>query len=232
MKILEDEGFCTCCGNYATYSYGDENFSLITKDLANYNKYKDIYVYKCANCGFISTDITGIEGVLYSDVINSLEYKNVLNYAYLDGLDKELYNNHSSEVPANLYEAYSFICLESKEFEKYIRTVNKAIELKILMAQKYRRSQDELGGEEDNDDLYDKLDGLIKDSILTNRKQIDFYFNQFNTSNVFLKILYIENLASLGNKNEALTLFEKLSKKVILKEDLKTYILKIIKTNR
>ncbi len=232
MKILEDEGFCTCCGNYATYSFGDENFSLITKDLANYNKYKDIYVYKCPNCGFISTDITGIEGVLYSDVKKSLEYKNVLNYAYLDGLDKELYNNHSSEVPANLYEAYSFVCLEAKDLEKYIRTVNKAIELKIVMAQKYRRSQDELGGEEDNDDLYDKLDTLIKDSILINRKQIDFYFTQFNTSNVFLKILYIENLANLGNKDEALTLFEKLSKKVILKEDLKTYILKVIKTNR
>ena len=85
MRVLEDEGFCTCCGNYAEYSYGDEDFSLVTKDLKNYNNYKNLYVYKCPKCGFISTDITSIDGVISGEVRNSLEYKNALNYSYLQG---------------------------------------------------------------------------------------------------------------------------------------------------
>ena len=224
MKIVEDQGFCTCCGNFANYKYGDENYSIVTKDLNNYNKYKDLYVYQCPNCGFISTDITGVEGVMCGEVINSLEYKNALSYKYLDGLDEELYENHSSSVPANLYEAYSFVCLALQDYEKYIRTVNKAIELKEIMAKKYRLSQDELGGEEENDDQYDKLDELIKQSIQINRQQIDFYFSQTEQKNVFLSLIYIENLAKLDKKDEALKYFDKLCKKIQLKDDLKQYI--------
>ena len=189
MKIKQDEGFCTCCGNFSEYNYGDEDHSFVTKDLNNYNKYKDLYVYECPNCGFVSTDITGVEGVMFGEVRHNLEFRNSLNYTYLNGLDKELDNHHSEEVPANLYEAYSYICLAAEDYEKYLRTVNKAVELKYIMAKKYRRSQDELGGEEDNDDLYDALDKLIKDSIDFNKKQIDYYFTQIENKNVFVKLL-------------------------------------------
>lgn len=229
MRIVEDEGFCTCCGNLAEYKFGDENYSLVTKDLSNYKNYKDIYVYKCPNCGFISTDITGVEGVLFGDIRNSLEYKNALNYKYLEGLDKELYNNHSDEVPANLYEAYSFICLASSDYEKYIRVINKTIELKEIMVKKYRHSQDELGGEEDNDDLYDKLDEMIKNSIETNRKQIDFYYTQLEHKSFFANLIYIENMAKMDKKEEANKLFNKLSKSILIKEDLKKYFYEILK---
>lgn len=223
MKILEDEGLCTCCGAYKEYSYGDENYSLVVKDLKNYNEYKDIYVYKCPKCGFISTDITGVEGVIAGGAKNSLEYKNANSYSYLNGLDKELYDNHSSEVPANLYEAYSFVCLALKDYEKYVRTVNKAIELKQVMARKYRRSQDELGGEEENDDLYDELDSLIKQSIEYNRKQIDYYYTQIENKNIFVKLIYIENLCAMGKKEEAKQLFDILSSSTAIKDDLKKY---------
>lgn len=229
MKIVEDTGFCTCCGNYADYNYGDENFSLITKDLANYNKYKDIYVYKCPNCGFISTDIVGEEGVMFGEVKNSLEYKNALTYNYLNGLDEDLYDNHSAEVPANLYEAYSFVCLAAHDYEKYVRTVNKAIELKEVMIRKYQKSQYELGGEEENDDEYEELYNLINQSIKTNAEQIDFYYSQAEQPTFFLKLLYIENLVRLGKKAEALGLFSSAIKSTIIKNDLKEYFNEILR---
>lgn len=228
MKILQDEGFCTCCGNYSEYNYGDENYSMVTKDLNNYNKYKDVYVYKCPNCNFISTDITGVEGVIFGQVRNSLEYRNALSYADYHGLDQLLYNKHSSEVPANLYEAYAFICLASKDYEKYIRIVNKAIELNQLMLRKYTRSQDELGGEEENDDQYDKLYGLIKANIKTHCEQIGFYFTQIERPSFFAKMLYIENLCKLDKKEEAQALFNKISKKTLMQADLKNYFLQKI----
>lgn len=223
MKIINDEGFCTCCGTYGELKYGQENFSIIKKDLANYKKYKDVFVYECKNCGFISVNIGGEEGVLYGDVKDTYEYKQIYNYAYLNGLDTELYDNHSQEVPANLYEAYSLIALKQKNYELYIRIINKVIELKEIMARKYRRSQDELGGEEENDDEYDKLDNLIKLSIESNRKQIDYYFDFIENKSLYTKLLYIENMYAMGEKAKAKVLYEKLDKKIIFEEDLEQY---------
>ncbi|MBE7082293.1 MAG: hypothetical protein E7378_01250 [Clostridiales bacterium] len=224
MKILEDTGFCTSCRNMVEYSYGDENFSFITKDLKNYKNYKDLYVYKCQCCGFISTDIACEEGVIYGDVKNSLEYREALNYEYLGGLDLDLYDQHSQSVPANLYEAYSFVCLKAENYEKFIRSLNKAIELKEVMARQYRRSQDELGGEEENDEDYEKLDGLIKQSIQDNAKQIDFYYSQLDHKNLFVTLIYIENLTRLNQFELAQKLFDEICNKILIKDDLKTYI--------
>lgn len=223
MKILQDEGFCTCCGFYGEYNYGDENFSTVTKDLTSYKNYKDVYVYKCPNCNFISTDVTGVEGVMFGEVRNSLEYRNALSYADLNGLDKQLYNNHSSAVPANLFDTYAFVCLKSKDYEKYIRVVNKAIEQYELMQRQYQRSQDELGGEEQNDDQYEQLYKLINSTINTHRNQIDFYFTQIEHPSFFAKLLYLENLCNLNKKQDAQVLFNKLSKKVLMHADLKQY---------
>lgn len=228
MKIMDDEGFCTCCGAYGEYKYGDDDYSLLNKNLSNYKKYKDVFVYECPNCGFISTDITNEEGVLYGDERNTYEFKQLYNYAYLDGLDKDLYERHSDNIPANLLEAYSQVLIKANDYEKLVRVLNKCIELKLIMARLYRRSQDELGGEEENDDEYDKLDSLLKESIDTNRRQIDFYYNYIPSKNIYVKLIYLENLAFLGKKAEANMLFEQICRKTMLSQDLKDYMLKIL----
>lgn len=229
MKIIEETGICTCCGSFVEYRYGDENFSLINKDLENYKKYKDFYVFRCPKCGFISNDISGVEGVLFGDIINrSLEFKNALSYKYLKGLDTELYDCHSQEIPANLYEAYSFVCLVSKDYEKYIRSLNKSIELKEIMLNRYKDSQFELGGEEDNDDEYEELYNLIKNSIYENRQQIIFYYTQLERSNVFLDLIYVENLAKVNEKEQAKKVFNELDKKYIFDKDLMIYFKDLI----
>lgn len=229
MKIIEDEGFCTCCGRHTEYRAGEENFSLIKKNLESYKNYKDIFVDECPSCGFISTDITNEEGVLYGGVKDTYEFKQLFSYAYLNGLDEDLYENHSADIPANYYEAYSLVCLAEKDYEKFIRVLNKAIELKIIMARKYRRSQHELGGEEDNDDDYDELDRLIKESIDSNRKQIDYYYSMIENKNVFVKLVYIENLIGLGDMAKAIYEYEMIDKKVKLNGDLKEYFTKALK---
>lgn len=232
MKIIQDEGFCTCCGNYSEYNYGDENYSLLAKDLKSYNNYKDIYVYRCPKCGFISTDITGVEGVMYGVVRNSLEYKNAFNCEYLQGLQNEsICEDLTKVVPANYYEAYSFVCLAEKDYEKYIRTVAKAIELKEVLIRKYKAEQDEDSLEDDEEikDYYNEVIDLINKSIQTNRQQIDFYFTQTESKNLFLKLMYLENLAKLNKKEEAQTLFNKLNKNILLKEDLKQYFIDLLK---
>ena len=41
--------------------------------------------------------------------------------------------------------------------------------------------------------------------------------------------MYLENLAKLNKKEEAQTLFDKLNKNVLLKEDLKQYFIDLLK---
>ncbi len=224
MRIIEDEVFCSACGEMVEARLGEENFSLIKKDLANYKKYKDIYVYSCPNCDFVSCDISSEEGVLYSGFKDkNAEYKNLYNYSYLNGLDKELYDFHSQEVPANLYEAYSLIAKEQKDYEKCARLIFKSIELKNIMARKYKVSKAELGGEEDNDEEYAKLDKLIKSSIDKNRKQVNEYYDMAKEKSVFFKLLYIENLANTCHLAEAKKEYLQVLKKNKLDNDLKEY---------
>ena len=226
MRIVEDQGFCTCCGRFADFKYGEENYSLIKKNLDNYKKYKDIFVFQCRTCGFVSTNLTAEEGVLYGDVKDSYEFKQLINYSYLNELDKELYDNHSQDVPANLYEAYSLVAMQT-----FIRSLNKSIELKLIMARKYKISKDELGGEEENDDEYEELDSLIKQSVLSNRKQIEHYFDYVENKNVFLKLIKIENLIGLNENATALKLYTDILRCNKLEPDLKKYFEQLLKIN-
>ena len=128
-----------------------------------------------------------------------------------------------------MYEAYSFVCLANKDYEQFVRAVNKSVELKLIMAKKYRRSQDELGGEEENDDLYDELDALIKQSIEYNRKQIDYYYTQIDRKkDIFIKFIYIENLCALGKKSEAKKLLDVITSSNAIKADLKEYMYNLL----
>ena len=106
----------------------------------------------------------------------------------------------------------------------------KTIELKQVLIRKYQASQDEDSFEDDEvKNYYDEVIDLINKSIQINREQIDFYFTQTELKNVFLKLLYIENLINLNKNDEAQNLFNKLTKSIILKEDLKQYFLDLLK---
>ncbi len=229
MNILQDEGYCNACKEYCTFVMGEDNFNLLKKDLENYKRYKDIFVYSCPNCGFPSSDITSEEGDIYNKIKTLQAYKDIIDYADLKGLDKELYEHHSADIPANLYEAYVLIALAQKDYEKAIRLTYKAISLKQIMARKYRISKAELGGEEDNDDEYDKLDLLIQQSIDGNRQQIEKYYNQVENKSIFLKLLYIENLANMCKLSDAKKEFLLLIKKISISKDLKDYFNNLIK---
>lgn len=223
MRIVEDEGFCTACGAFVQVSRGEENFNLSKKDLANYKRYKEIYVNSCPMCGFASTDITSEEGVLYGGIKDTKEYRQILDCADLKGLDKELYEFHSTEVPAGLYEACTLVATAQKDYEKAVRLLGRTIELKKIMARKYRFSKDELGGEEENDADYEALDKLIKLSMEKNRKQILEYYGVIKNKNLFLRLMFIENLAQLSKFADAKKEFMTLSKKYKLEDDLKLY---------
>ncbi len=228
MKVIEDEGFCTACGNYLEYKYGEDNFSYIKKDLSSYQKYKDIFLFECPVCSFISDNISSEEGILHANVAKTYEFKKLYSYAHLNGLDKELYNNFSSKIPANLYEAYALICLESKNFEKYVRVVNKCIELKELMAFKYSRAKDEVAHEEGNAEQYAELNELINEGIKTNREQINFYFQYVENKNVFVSLIYIENLIKMNLLEDAQKEFSTITKKHFIDDDLKNYFQNLI----
>lgn len=229
MKILEDEGFCTCCGAHGEYQYGEENYSLLKKDLENYKRYKDIFVYECPNCGFVSTDITNEEGVLYGPLRKNKEFKEAYNLKYLKNLDKELYAGDFSEIPVNLYEAYSYVLEKSGDFEKKIRVLCKCIYLKEVMLRNYHRGQAELGGEEENDDEYEEFYTLLNQSINKNIKEIISCGEKITNLNLYDKLIIAESFIKLGKKAEAGKIVNDVISKNHAKEDLKKYFETLMK---
>ena len=140
------------------------------------------------------------------------------------GLDKELYDNHSQDIPANYYEAYAYVLQQNGKYESAIRFLFKSIDLKKIMAKKYRVSKAELGGEEQNDKYYEVLDFLIKESILNNRKQILDMFEKQKCSNVFLLILCLETLIEVGDLTKTKIVYHNIKKDYKLQPCLLTYV--------
>lgn len=222
MKVIEDQGFCTCCGYYGSYKFGQENFSFIVKNLNNYEKYKNIFVYACKNCGFISTDIAGTEGVLYGEIKDSYEFKELLNFTYLNELHNEFDEDYATSVPFGMYEAYSLVLLEAKDYQKYVRQISMVIDLKEAQKIRYTKYAIEVGA---NEERLSQLQELMDKSIQTNREQIDHYYSYIENKNIFDDLIYIENMIEMGKLAEAKVLLKSAKDKKHLEEDLLEYFL-------
>lgn len=220
MKVLEDQGFCTCCGNLTNYKFGQENFSIILKNLDNYKKYKNIFAYKCRSCGFVSTDITGTEGVLYGEIKDSYEFKQLDNSTYLDDIKACYEEDYTQVLPVGMYEAYSLVLIEAKDYEKLIRLLATVIDYKLSMKKKYRDYAFEVEGDKN---VLNEIISRIDASIETNRQQIDYYFPFLENKNTYATLIYIENMIEMGKVAEALVLLKQLAEKKRLEEDLIDY---------
>ena len=228
MVIKEKNGVCVGCGHELALKFGQEDFDSNVINLENYKKYKDIYVCECPFCGLASTDLSKNLGVLSTK--GTLKYQSAYSYAYLKGLNETLYENHSEGVPANLYECFAIYC-EQTDPEMCVRALNKTVELKLIMARKYRRSQDELGGEEENDAEYDELDALIKSSIKQNVKELLSVFTQIANPSIFLQLIVVENLARSKKFDQANILLTRAQSKHELDADLAEYFNQMLRGN-
>ena len=220
MKIIEDQGFCTCCGTLADFKFGQENFSVILKNVDNYKKYKNLFVYKCKNCGFVSTDITGTEGVLYGEIKDSYEFKQLDQSVYLNDIKEKYEEDYTQVFPGGMYEAYSLVLIEAKEYEKLIRLLSTVIDFKLSMKRKYKDYALEVGGDEE---VLNEILTRIDESIQTNREQIDYYFPFIENKNTYATLIYIENMIEMGKVAEALVLLKQVSEKKKLENDLVEY---------
>lgn len=220
MKVKEDQGFCTCCGTLTNYKYGQENFSIILKNLENYKKYKNIFAYKCKNCGFVSTDISGTEGVLYGDIKNTYEFKQLDSNAYLSDIIDKYEEDYTQMFPVGMYEAYSLILIEAKDYEKLVRLLSTVIDYKLSMKRKYRDYALEVEGDKE---VLEEITSRIDASIQTNREQIDYYFPFLENRNTYSTLIYIENMIEMGKVAEALVLLKQVSEKKRLEDDLIEY---------
>lgn len=231
MEIKNKIDYCGNCKTYSQFHFGTENYNPLKYDLESYKNYKDIYVYRCPTCGNISVDISNLsDAKIFSEQKNSEKFLDILDYGYLDGLDLELFENHTTSVPANLYEIYAEIQKEQNNFEQYFRAMNKSIELKEMIIQKYAVSVEEDNDSEDYDILND-LSELMYDNIYEKREELCNTFSKLDKPNLFVCLIFIENLAKLGNISEAKEYFKALQTNYNLEEDLVINIREILKEN-
>lgn len=215
MEVKKKIAPCSCCGRNCELNYGVENFEINELNLKNYLAYKDIYAFKCSKCGLISTDISAAgEHNLFESVKNTDEFNDAMNYTYLEGLNNELYENHSEGVPVNIYDAYSVMLQNSNDREKYLRVLNHTIELKTMMIDKYRYDLEEDYDEQDAE-IFEELEELVYDNIEDSRNLFIDEVARLEDCNIFLLLMAIENFAGLDKYKEAKKQF------LILKEELK-----------
>lgn len=223
MLIKNKIAPCSCCGQNTEIYYGIDNYDSKIYDLNNYLKFKDIYVYRCYNCGMVSVDISKENNFLYDDVKNSNEFINAYNYRYLLGFNDMLYENHSESVPANIYDAYTIMLKHSDNLELYLRTLNKTIELKQVMLRKYDKDVAEEGDQEEDLEIFNQLKDLMNKNIRSQQEEFIQSFKKLKNKSIFLYLTYIENLTYI-NKKEAMIQFNKLASSVKLNDDLIEYI--------
>ena len=222
MEVKNKFDYCGNCRTYCEYLFGEENY-FSELNLENYRKYKDLYVYKCPKCGNISVDLSNeTDAEVYSTLKDDEKFNEILDYDYLDGLDLQIYESHTRTVPANLYEAYSLIEKEQGNMEMYFRALNKSIELKEMIIQKYELTLEEDGDEED-EGVLQELSEMLYDNIDECREQLISDFNNYQTGNTFLFLIYVENLAKLGKFNEAKKHFDYVLKNSKIEYDLQKY---------
>lgn len=228
MEVSKKTDYCSSCGTYCEQNTGLETFSPSIFDLENYLGYKDFYVYKCPTCGHISFDLSKKEdGETYKKVKDDEEFKNVFEYEYLDGVDLQIFECHSRSIPANQYDAYAYMKRQSEIDDDFFRALNKSLELKEMMLEKYAFTVEEDGDEED-EEILSELNELMLENMNENRELFVDEFLKYGNKNEFLFLMFIENLAKLGKTTLASENLEWLKQNANLKSDLIDYITDLI----
>jgi hypothetical protein len=230
MEIKNKIGHCSYCGHNCEFNYGVESYNQAILNLESYTNYKDVYVYRCRKCGLISTNLSGLDNIWYEKVKDSHEFNDALEYAYLNGLNNELYENHSEGVPANIYDAYTVMMKESDNKELYLRALNRTIELKELMLQKYQLDA-ENEYEEDELEIFEELEERLYENIDESRDEFIDEVTRDVDSNIYLYLMAIENLCAFEDYDchkDAKKRFALVKKQINLSEDLLEYFNNLI----
>ena len=233
MEIGKKTAHCSCCNNNCEMNYGIENYDMSKLDKENYSNYKDIYVYKCPKCGFISTDISGDDVKLYNLYKGTTEFQNALRYRYLKGYNLiPMYDeNWSAAYPVYNYDPYAIMYSNSPDTEFKLRTLNKAIELKENMKQRYLSDWYESHEEGEDEKDHNILQNLIKKNLIISCEKFITIAKSCDDLNVFLQLMLVENLYRIGNNSEAKKLYNLIKQKYTLSDDLKEYF-EILKYNK
>ena len=191
--------------------------------LESYLNYKDIFVYTCPKCGMISSDLAANnDHLLYNKVKDSEEFRDVLDYSYLEDTHLLFCETHYKTVPSNIFDAYTFMYKNSLQKEKYLRLLNKSVEQKLLMLERYVMTVEEDQDEEDFEN-FKELKYFIQTNIEEYRKEFINEYLNFEDKNIFLHLIFIENLMYLNEVEEAKKQFNWLNTKIKLNSDLYKY---------
>lgn len=226
MIVKHKIGTCSNCGTNSELNFGMEEFDQTKHDLKNYLAYKDIYVYKCPKCGFISSDITGGDYRLFQKAKELQDFYDILSYDYLEGLNEEFLENHSETLPANLYDAYSFMQGFGDNTELFLRATNKAIEDKIEVVRRYEtevfEDGEDLADEEDVENLKN-LEELMLENVMAQASGFIKTYKNFTHKNLFLDLMYVQNLIYLDELDEAKKQFRRLQSDYRIDDSLLEY---------
>lgn len=216
---------CKYTDDYMVY-FNDEP----KDDFSAYKNYIDFDIQVCPNCGYIGLDIEKIAKPIFKTLQNQEEYKDILNYTYLDeyleGIDTQILDSY----PANLYEAYALLQEKTLEVDEAIRGYFRAVILKEAIVRRYQKERVEDADEMEEDEIQDyiNLENALTESIKDNIIKILDLF-KISSQGKFNKVIYIECLLRFFKVQDAQTVFNQMQN---VDASLKEYILNLIEQRR
>lgn len=193
-------------------------------DLDNYLKFKSVSVNVCEKCGYVSEDIFENKNINLSSIINSDEYKSILNYEYM-GNFKELPDKEYLKLNINEFEAYLYVLEKTNSQNFLLKSLLLALisDLKTSLAYTYTETK-YMKDDDDLNELYDELiDNLYTQAKQQNNQALKLLKGPV-ISNVYIKIFIAERLCYAEDYAQAKAIIEKVKNKHTLTQSLLVYI--------
>ena len=213
---------CARCKKSDDYIVFDRNCTT-DYNLENYENYVNFDLQQCPFCGYISDDVEKGYTMQTEETIKSKEYEYLYKYSYLQPSQKAINKNFLVSYPANLYECYSLVLFNNKDYKNATRALFKTVLLKETLVNRFTHQMEEDIEDLTNEEIaqFKSLIKSLNDSIYKNIETILNMSKNFE-NDIFTNLIYVECLIKLNKMQHANQLLTKLKSK--LNCDLLAYL--------
>lgn len=231
MEIKTKIAVCQCCKTKSEIQYGVDNYRKTMPLSTDYAFYCDFFVYSCPVCGNISFDLSREQDAeRYIEKRDTQEFRDIIENAAYDGYETDIVADYLNIIPINDYLAYCYMLEGTEDKELYFRALNRVVDLLDYAIENYRKAIEIEGGEDDKHD-FRRLVRVIRKNITTLAEKFVTEFRDYDTDNIFLKLIYAEQLARLKRTEDAFAVVDSIDPDSV-SVGLIEYIKSIIKIRR
>ena len=215
-------GFCTCCGSSQTVNVRSE-IENYTSDLAKYFDFKRLNLNTCSNCGFVAEDITTFFGLGVFPIVQSKEYRELLDNSYMDGY-KDLPEQDYQKVSVGQFEAYVLLCKEENKLLDLAKALAYISDIKRMLSSTYNENKYDYDYDE-YQERYDEIsEKLFNEAQKANAECIEVLKQVNIEPNYYFDVFVAERYAIAEKYKHAKNIIDRVYQNTNFDDEMKNYI--------